>query len=242
MPWSSAFFQRRQTDRPSAAEEADRATDGLLSKLIERKEITGKKFELVPLLAPPGIAAGQFLVVGLGERNQFDAGTAFRAAAAAAKATSPANRVKPSPIFWATQSRSNREPPSPARSSAAKGKTFIAPKRNAIRSRKSLERQRRRTRSGARPSARRSDQSHAAAGERAAAGYVSRIVRRPRGRGGQSVRAGVRNLGPGAAGKGALRIAAGRGPRFVAAAAAGDSALSRRTQASIDCWHSSAKA
>ncbi|HEY2759416.1 MAG TPA: M17 family peptidase N-terminal domain-containing protein, partial [Pirellulales bacterium] len=68
-----------------AAAEADRATDGLLSKLIERKEITGKKYELVPLLAPSGIAAEQMLVIGLGDRNNFDAGTAYRAAAAAAK-------------------------------------------------------------------------------------------------------------------------------------------------------------
>jgi leucyl aminopeptidase len=77
------FSDGKPTGR--AAEEADRATDGLLSKLIERKEITGKKFELVPLLAPPGIAAGQLLVVGLGDRDKFDAGTAYRAAAAAAK-------------------------------------------------------------------------------------------------------------------------------------------------------------
>src|SRR4029077_9750949 len=77
------FSDGKPTGR--AVEEADRATDGLLSKLVERKEITGKKFELVPLLAPPGIAAAQLLVVGLGERNKFDAGTAYRAAAAAAK-------------------------------------------------------------------------------------------------------------------------------------------------------------
>ncbi|HEV2968879.1 MAG TPA: leucyl aminopeptidase [Pirellulales bacterium] len=75
--------------------EADRATGGLLAKLIERKEITGKKFETVALLAPSGVAAGQILVVGLGERASYDAGTAYRAAAAAAKALAgkPRGRV-----------------------------------------------------------------------------------------------------------------------------------------------------
>jgi leucyl aminopeptidase len=78
-----------------AAADADRATGGLLSKLIERKEITGKKYETVSLLAPPGVAAGQILVVGLGERSAYDTGTAFRAASAAAKALAgkPRNRV-----------------------------------------------------------------------------------------------------------------------------------------------------
>jgi leucyl aminopeptidase len=78
-----------------AAGDADRATGGLLAKLVERKEITGKKYEIVALLAPPGVAAGQILIVGLGERSAFDAGTAYRAAAAAAKslASKPRNRI-----------------------------------------------------------------------------------------------------------------------------------------------------
>ncbi len=76
------------------AADADRATDGLLSKLIERQEIAGKKYELTSLLAPPGIAAGQLLVVGLGERGKFDAGITFRAAAAAAKQLAGKKRSK----------------------------------------------------------------------------------------------------------------------------------------------------
>jgi leucyl aminopeptidase len=78
-----------------AAADADRATGGLLAKLIERKEITGKKYETVSLLAPPGIAARQILVVGLGERSAYDAGTAFRAASVAARslAAKPRNRI-----------------------------------------------------------------------------------------------------------------------------------------------------
>jgi leucyl aminopeptidase len=70
---------------PPAVAAADKATDGLLSKLIQREEISGKKSELTTLFSPPGIAAGQVLVVGLGEREKFDADGAFRAAAAAAK-------------------------------------------------------------------------------------------------------------------------------------------------------------
>jgi leucyl aminopeptidase len=70
---------------PRAVAEADKATGSLLSKLMEREEIAGKKFELTPLLAPPSIAAGQLLLVGLGEREKFNPGIAFRAAAAAAK-------------------------------------------------------------------------------------------------------------------------------------------------------------
>src|SRR3954469_19626194 len=67
------------------AEEFNRATGGLLSRLIEAKEITGKKYETQALLAPSGIKAKQVLVVGLGSRDALDRGIAFRAASAAAK-------------------------------------------------------------------------------------------------------------------------------------------------------------
>src|SRR5215472_4929823 len=77
-----------------AAAEIDRATSGLISTLSERQEITGKKYELTTLLAPPRIAAGQLLVVGLGEREKFDAGVAYRAAGAAAKQLSAKKRDK----------------------------------------------------------------------------------------------------------------------------------------------------
>ncbi|MDZ4819854.1 MAG: leucyl aminopeptidase [Planctomycetota bacterium] len=65
--------------------EADAATDGLLSRLIEQKEITGKPYELVTLLAPPGMKTGQLLIIGLGERAKLDEGMLYRAAAAASK-------------------------------------------------------------------------------------------------------------------------------------------------------------
>src|SRR5262249_23252885 len=77
-----------------AMAEVDRANGGLLTKLSERQEITGKKYELTTLLAPLGISAGQLLIVGLGEREKFDAGVAFRAAGAAAKQLSGKKRAK----------------------------------------------------------------------------------------------------------------------------------------------------
>src|SRR4051794_10031393 len=67
------------------AEEFNRATGGLLSRLIEGKEITGKKLETATLLAPPGIKARVALVLGLGPKDTFDRGVAFRATSAAAK-------------------------------------------------------------------------------------------------------------------------------------------------------------
>src|SRR5690348_1374240 len=73
------------TSPSGSAEEFNRATGGLLSRLIEAKEITGKKCETQALLAPPSVKARQVLVVGLGQKDSFDRGIAFRAASAAAK-------------------------------------------------------------------------------------------------------------------------------------------------------------
>src|SRR5262245_1826834 len=67
------------------ADEFNKATGGLLTRLIEAKEITGKKCETVTLLAPPGVSARVALVVGLGPKDALDRGIAFRAASAAAK-------------------------------------------------------------------------------------------------------------------------------------------------------------
>jgi len=90
------FSDERPGDSKAAkaAADIDRATSGLLTKLVERQEITGKKYELTTLLAPPGIAAGQILMVGLGEREKFDAGAAFRAAGTAAKQLAGKKREK----------------------------------------------------------------------------------------------------------------------------------------------------
>jgi leucyl aminopeptidase len=89
-----AFAGERPGERSAlpALAQADQATGGLINKLIEREEISGKKFELTTLLSPPGVSAGQLLIVGLGDREKFDCGTAFRAAAAAAKQLSGKKR------------------------------------------------------------------------------------------------------------------------------------------------------
>ena len=67
------------------AADVDTATGGTLARLMEHQEITGKKLELVPLLAPVGMAARQVLVVGLGPADDLDRETAFCAAGAAAR-------------------------------------------------------------------------------------------------------------------------------------------------------------
>lgn len=68
-----------------AAGEVDRAAGGLVGRLVERKEITGKAYELTPLWSAAGVAAPLVLVVGLGEQAKLDRQVAFRAAAAAAR-------------------------------------------------------------------------------------------------------------------------------------------------------------
>jgi leucyl aminopeptidase len=74
--------------------ELDRATGGLLTRLLEAKEVTGKKYETVSLLAPPQVRAPLALVVGLGPRSSFQRGTALKAASAAAKALAAKERAR----------------------------------------------------------------------------------------------------------------------------------------------------
>lgn len=75
--------------------ELDAATGGLLARLAAAGELSGRRYECVPLLAPPGIRAAQLLVVGLGKREEIDAGVLYRAAATAARhlAGKPRRRV-----------------------------------------------------------------------------------------------------------------------------------------------------
>lgn len=70
----------------------DQATGGVVSRLLERKEITGKHCELLPLHAPQGVKAPLVLLVGLGKREELDAGSAFRAAGAASLRLADKNR------------------------------------------------------------------------------------------------------------------------------------------------------
>jgi leucyl aminopeptidase len=82
---------------PSAAA-VNTATGGQITRLIEAKEFAGKPYELLPLLAPAGVKARQMLIVGLGDRAKFDAGMAYRAAAAAAKSIS--SKPRPTVAFY----------------------------------------------------------------------------------------------------------------------------------------------
>ncbi len=70
-----------------AADDVDTALRGALRGLIERNEFSAKAYETAPLLVPVG-KARQVLIVGLGKREAFDAGMAFRCAAASARVLS----------------------------------------------------------------------------------------------------------------------------------------------------------
>jgi leucyl aminopeptidase len=68
---------------PAAAEAIDKATGGVISRLVERKEITGKHAELLPLHAAQNVKSPLVMLVGLGKSEELDAGKVFRAAGAA---------------------------------------------------------------------------------------------------------------------------------------------------------------
>jgi leucyl aminopeptidase len=78
-----ALYQDAAPAGPAAA--VDKATEGLLAKLIERKEISGKRNDVQTLFAPANVAAGMVVVVGLGPRDKFDRRAAFEACGAVAK-------------------------------------------------------------------------------------------------------------------------------------------------------------
>ena len=67
------------------AAEFDKASSGLLTRLIESKDLTGKKLEIVTLLGPAGVKARIVVIAGFGPKEAFDRGVAWRAASAAAK-------------------------------------------------------------------------------------------------------------------------------------------------------------
>ena len=75
------------------AAEVDRATDGLISSLIESKEISGKACETVPIWGATGVNARQVVLVGLGSADSLGPDVAFRAAAAAARHLADKERV-----------------------------------------------------------------------------------------------------------------------------------------------------
>lgn len=78
-----------------AAAALDGRLGGVLTRLTERGDATGKAKELAPLYDCPGIAADRVLLVGLGERAKADCASLVDAAAAAAKriTTRPCRRL-----------------------------------------------------------------------------------------------------------------------------------------------------
>jgi leucyl aminopeptidase len=67
------------------AADVDRVTGGLLGRLAAAGELSGRRYECVPVLGASGLKAGQLVVVGLGKREEVDAGVLYRAAATAAR-------------------------------------------------------------------------------------------------------------------------------------------------------------
>ncbi len=68
--------------------EVDQACDGLISKLLERRDLATGECQTTSILAPAGVQADQILVVGLGSRAKWGTGAAYRTAAAASMALS----------------------------------------------------------------------------------------------------------------------------------------------------------
>ena len=75
------------SDQPLAgpAGTLDKAAAGLVSRLIELGEVTGKLAELTTLYAPQGVRAPVVVLVGCGPRAKFDRAAAYRAAVAASR-------------------------------------------------------------------------------------------------------------------------------------------------------------
>ena len=83
-------YERGKLSAP--AEAINSAADGLLSMLIEQKEITGKACETVFLHGVIGVKARLVIVLGLGAKEKLEAGGAFRAAGTASKALASKKR------------------------------------------------------------------------------------------------------------------------------------------------------
>jgi leucyl aminopeptidase len=63
----------------------DQATNGQLTRLWDHGDLTGKRYECVPLLALQGLACRQVLVMGVGPADELTPGILYRAAATAAR-------------------------------------------------------------------------------------------------------------------------------------------------------------
>ena len=66
----------------------DQATDGVIHRLRESGDLTGKSLEVTLLPGVAGLAAPRLAIVGLGKREGFDTGQQFRSASALSRAIS----------------------------------------------------------------------------------------------------------------------------------------------------------
>ncbi len=67
------------------AARVDQAAGGLLTRLRDAGDVTGKPLELVPVYGPPGLTARRLLFVGLGKRANASRLTFFQAGAATSR-------------------------------------------------------------------------------------------------------------------------------------------------------------
>ena len=74
----------RASDLTGAGRAVDRASRGAISRLLERKDFTGRFLETA-VLYPPGLGAPRVVLVGLGPRAGLTPGRALEAAAAASR-------------------------------------------------------------------------------------------------------------------------------------------------------------
>jgi leucyl aminopeptidase len=72
----------------TAAKEFDRSLGGVMQRLIENREITGAKNEVISIPLPAGRRQFLCVLIGTGPRASLDRGTVYRAAATAAKSCS----------------------------------------------------------------------------------------------------------------------------------------------------------
>ncbi len=73
---------------PAQVAAVDGRLGGLVARLKQREDLTGKVAELVPVLEPPSVAACRLLLVGLGKPEELSVGVLNRALQAAARSMS----------------------------------------------------------------------------------------------------------------------------------------------------------
>ena len=76
------------------ASELDRISDGIITRLRETEEFTGKHNELISLYSLPAVQARLVLIVGLGSPSDVGSGVAYQAAGSAARELSKKKRAR----------------------------------------------------------------------------------------------------------------------------------------------------